>query len=93
MLAENRAKLPAADVSNLESLIAEGRDAIEKQDDARVRGALERLEHESHRIAQALYQQQGGPAEAGQAGPPPGATAGGAPKQEGVVDAEFEDTH
>jgi molecular chaperone DnaK len=91
MLHENKDNLQASDVSSLESLIKEGRDAVEKQDDGRIRGALERLEHESHRIAQALYQQQGA-----QPGGPPGAPPppGTEKKPEGgVVDAEFEDTH
>jgi molecular chaperone DnaK len=93
-ITENRDKLPASDVSNLESLIKEGRDAVEKQDDARVRGALERLENESHRISAAMYERAGGAA-----GAAPGAGAGAPPpptsedKKEGVIDAEFEDTH
>jgi molecular chaperone DnaK len=87
---ENREKLAASDVSALEALIKEGREAVEKQDDALVRGALERLEHESHRIASTLYQgAAGGPAGPSGAAPPPG--EGG--KKEGVIDAEFEDTH
>jgi molecular chaperone DnaK len=88
---ENKDKLPASDVSSIEELIKEGRQAVEKQDDALIRGALERLEQESHRIATALYQQQ---PQGGQEGanappnaPPPGA-GGGADR---VVDAEFED--
>ncbi|MBX3187926.1 MAG: molecular chaperone DnaK [Labilithrix sp.] len=90
-LRENREKLSEADRSNLEGLIAEGRQAVEKQDDGLVRGALERLEHESHRIAQALYQQAGGPGAPGaEAGAPPPPTDG--KKDENVVDAEFEET-
>jgi molecular chaperone DnaK len=91
---ENKEKLQASDVSSIESLIKEGRDAVEKQDDALVRGALERLEHESHRIATALYQQQGaGAAEgAGAPGGQPGAPPPSGADKGRVVDAEFEDT-
>jgi molecular chaperone DnaK len=85
---DNRDKLSASDVSGLESLITEAREAIEKQDDARVRGALERLENESHRIAAVLYQRQGAGAEGGAPPPPPPGEA----KKEGVIDAEFEES-
>jgi molecular chaperone DnaK len=84
---ENREKLSATDVASLEELIKEGRDAVEKQDDPRIRSALERLEHESHRIASSLYQ-----GNAGSSAPPPGGPPPGEPKNEGVIDAEFEDT-
>jgi molecular chaperone DnaK len=85
---ESRDKLSASDVSGLESLITEAREAIEKQDDARVRGALERLQNESHRIAAVLYQRQGAGPEGGAPPPPPP----GEPKKEGVIDAEFEES-
>jgi molecular chaperone DnaK len=90
---ESRDKLPAVEVSGLEALIKEGRDAVEKQDDGRVRDVLERLEAASHRIASSLYQGQG----QGPGGAPPGAGVPGQPpgpeKKEGVVDAEFEESH
>src|SRR5690349_21037241 len=54
-LADNKDKLPEADVSTLTAAIAEARRAIEKQDDAEVKAAFERLERESHRIAAELY--------------------------------------
>jgi molecular chaperone DnaK len=91
-LKEHRDKLSASDVSGLEALIKEAREAIEHQDDARVRGALERLENESHRIAAVLYQRQGAE---GTPPPPPPPGAGaeqGEPKKDQVIDAEFEDT-
>jgi molecular chaperone DnaK len=87
-LRENRAKLPAADVSSLEELIKEGREAVEKQDDKLVRSALERLEHQSHRIAQTLY--QGAPAGAPGA-PPPQQPPGADVSKGGVIDAELEE--
>ena len=88
-LRENRDKLSASDMSELESLVKEARDAIDKHDDARVRGALERLENESHRIAAALYQRQGAPGDS--AGPPP-PPAGDSTGEGPVIDAEFEGT-
>ncbi len=101
---ENKEKLPANDVATLEGIIQEGKQAVEKQDDARVSDVLERLEKEAHRIASVLYQQSGGgPASGGGggggAGEPPrsggeGAPSGGDGKKRGdVIDAEFEETN
>src|SRR5688572_29476138 len=47
-LNENREKLGGADLSALEGLIKEGREAIEKQDDDKVRDVLARLEKEAY---------------------------------------------
>jgi molecular chaperone DnaK len=94
-LTEHKDKLQAADVTNLEGLIKEGRDAVEKQDDEKVKSVMERLEKEAHRMASVMY---------GASGPPSGGapTSGDAPdgdgkpaeggKKEGqVIDAEFEE--
>ena len=97
-LTEHKDKLQASDVSTLEGLIKEGREAVEKQDDERVREVSERLEKEAHRMASVMYGAQNPP---GAGGPPPndgptnGDGAGGKPeggKKEGqVIDAEFEE--
>ncbi|WP_394825823.1 molecular chaperone DnaK [Pendulispora albinea] len=97
-LNENKDKLQAADVSTFESLIKEGRDAIEKQDDAKVQELLEKLEKEAHRIASVMYQGAGGDAAGAPGAPPnggPDATSGGegkGKKDGNVIDAEFEET-
>jgi molecular chaperone DnaK len=88
-IADNRDKLADADVAALNAAIADARRAIEQQDDALVRSALDRLEKESHRIAQAMYEKAAPPPEAG--APPPSGTRATEGK-EGVIDAEFEDT-
>ncbi len=96
-IVENKDKLQGADVSKIEGLIKEGREAVEKQDDAKVTRVLETLEKEAHAMASKLYEN------AGAAGPgaPPGANGGadGAPPAGGgergksdVIDAEFEET-
>ena len=54
-LAENKDKLPGADVATLEGLIKEGREAVEKQDDDEVKDVREKLEKEAHRIASVMY--------------------------------------
>src|SRR5690606_17065715 len=59
-LTDNKEKLDASDVSALEGLIKEGRDAVEKQDDAKVQDVLERLEKQAHELASKLYQSAGG---------------------------------
>jgi molecular chaperone DnaK len=99
-ISENKDKLPESDVSALTSVIAEGRKAIESQDDSAVQAALEKLEKEAHRIASVMYEkagpQAGGP-NGGPGGPTDGAGAppqGGAPGKgkDGVIDAEFEES-
>ena len=95
-LGEHKDKIPAPDLALLEGLIKEGRDAVEKQDDAKVQDISARLEKEAHRLASVMYGanngSQGGP------GAPPGAD-GAAPggdkkggKDGGVIDAEFEES-
>jgi len=100
-IADNKDKLQAADISTLEGLIKEGRTAVEKQDDAQVKDALEKLEKEAHRLASVMYQGAGGAPGAAPNGGAPGADAngaGGSPpaddkkKEGGVIDAEFEET-
>ncbi len=98
-LAESKDKLPATDVASLEGLIKEGRAAVEKQDDAAIASAVEKLEKEAHRIASVMYQAagaggaNGGPGAVDGAPPgdaaPPGATPG---KKKDVIDAEFEES-
>ena len=93
-LQSSKDKLPTSDVALLESLVKEGREAGELQDDARVRGAIEKLEKEAHRVSSAAYQGAGAGTETGGAAAPEPAT--GAPSSSkgpkaGVVDAEFEE--
>jgi len=99
-IAENKDKLQGVDIGAVESLIKEGRSAIEKQDDAKVQDVLARLEKEAHAMAAKLYESAGGPA----GGPPPGGPGAGAagagpspgadPGKKGdVIDAEFEETN
>ncbi|MBL8715916.1 MAG: molecular chaperone DnaK [Myxococcales bacterium] len=95
-LADTKDKLPADDVKKLEELLKEARSAVEKQDDEAIKVATEKLEKESHRIAEAAYKAAGGDG----APPPGGAAGGGAPeggakgkKDGGVIDAEFEEAN
>jgi molecular chaperone DnaK len=94
-LTENKEKISAEDVTLLEGLIKDGRQAIELQDDARVVTAIEKLEKEAHRVAAAMYQGAPPPNDAsaapGQGGTPEGQAPPNASKKN-VVDAEFEDS-
>ena len=83
-ITENKDKLPESDVATLQEAVTEARAAIEKQDDAAVTAALERLEKESHRVAELLYQQAAPP-------PPPSGARPAGESKDGVIDAEFEE--
>jgi molecular chaperone DnaK len=88
-LTENKDKIPAGEIAGFEALVKEGREAVEKQDDDAITAALDKLEKESHRVAQMMYN-----AGNGQPGADAGAAGGAAPgadKKDGVIDAEFEE--
>jgi len=96
-ITENKEKLEASDISSLEGLIKEGREAVEKQDDAKVQDVLERLEKEAHQMASKLYEAAGGAPpggpDAGSNGAPGAGEAGESKKSGDVIDAEFEETN
>jgi molecular chaperone DnaK len=95
-ISENKEKLGGLDVGSIESLIKEGRAAVEQQDDEKVTEVTAKLEKEAHALAAKLYES------AGAGGPPPGAgpgaggpsggAEGGDGKKKDVIDAEFEET-
>jgi molecular chaperone DnaK len=85
-LAEHRAKLAEAEAGEIEQAIAETRQAAQGDDAARIKAAVASLTQKSHKLAEHLYKQADGAAQA-----PP---AGGAQQQPGapqgeVVDAEY----
>ena len=80
-ISENKDKLQASDVATLDGLLRDARAAVEKQDDAAVRAALEKLEAEAHRVATS--------------GAAPHAEGAGAHDREtkkDVIDAEFDES-
>ncbi len=89
-LKENKEKLDAALVTELEALVAEAHKVRERGSAEEVKAAFEKLEKASHKLAEELYKASS---------PPPGQGAGpagpGAPPQpekkggDDVVDAEF----
>jgi molecular chaperone DnaK len=87
-------KVPAADKTKVEGLIKDLRDAVQKEDDERIKSLTAELQQTLYTIGTNLYQQQGGGGpDAG--GPGPGAGAAGADQASGasnpddVIDAEF----
>ncbi|MBI5525385.1 MAG: molecular chaperone DnaK [Deltaproteobacteria bacterium] len=97
MLKEYKDKVPADQVTKIESALADAKTAVESGDADRMKKATEDLTAASHKLAEAMYKSAGG----AQGAPGPdfshtGAQAGqggdGAPKGgENVVDAEFEE--
>ena len=57
-IAENRDRLPATDVSRVESAIAAVREAVKGEDLQTIRAASDDLQKASHAIAEQLYKQQ-----------------------------------
>ncbi|HEY6560256.1 MAG TPA: molecular chaperone DnaK [Polyangiaceae bacterium] len=99
-ISENKEKLAGADISTLEGIIKEGREAVERQDDEKIQDVLGRLEKEAHQLATKLYESAGAPPGAGGEPPPGNGTPGGAAppadsgrKKGDVIDAEFEETN
>jgi molecular chaperone DnaK len=84
-LAENREKVPEADRTRVEGVLAEARRDLESNDVARIDAARQRVEKEMHGIAEALYRSQA----SGGAGPTEGEAGGAAGSDEGVIDAEY----
>jgi molecular chaperone DnaK len=85
-LRESVDKLPEDERKRVEEALAEARKDLDSEDAARLDAARQRLEQAAHKIAELLYkaQQPGGPAEPAQE-----AAAGGRPKGDDVIDAEF----
>ncbi len=93
MVKENREKLSADSVTNLEAAIKALNEVREGQDKDAIKGALDRLQQVSYKVAEEMYKATGG-APGGEAGaPPPGAESAApgssAKPKDDVVDAEF----
>jgi molecular chaperone DnaK len=89
LLKDNRDKLSAGVVKEIEDAVQEVHRAREKGSVDEVKAAAEKLERASHKAAEELYKSAGpqGPAEGPGAQPPPGDA--GKKKDGDVVDAEF----
>jgi molecular chaperone DnaK len=85
-LAENRDKIPEADRTRVEGVLAQAKQDLASEDAARMDAARQRIEKEMHGVAETLYRAQAGGADTGAA---PGAKSGAAAPDEGVIDAEY----
>jgi molecular chaperone DnaK len=87
-LKEHGDKLGAQEKGEAEAALAAAKSALEGTDLEAIKQATERLSQAAMKIGEAMYK-----AEAAQAQGPagPDATAGAAPKDDKVVDAEFEE--
>jgi molecular chaperone DnaK len=91
-LAENKDKLPAADVEAAEKALEAAKKAIQEGGAEAIQAATADLTKASHKLAEALYRQAsaGAPGASPSDGPTPGAEGGG--KGDGdVIDAEVVD--
>ena len=87
-------KIKEDDAKSVREAIAEGKKAVEEQDDEKITAALETLEKEAHRIAAVMYEKTGeGEGGGGPAAPDAGADAPSGDDDDGVIDAEFEETN
>jgi molecular chaperone DnaK len=90
-LGEAKDKLPAEKVADIENQLKTLRAAIERDDASGIKSGMETLEKSMHDLAQVAYQAAGAQGAAPGAAAPGGAAAGGKKKDDGVIDAEFED--
>jgi len=92
LVKENKEKIPAEMVSEVESAVKRAREAVEKGDNQKILDEIENINKLSGKLSTEMYKTAGA-----QKGPQPGPDAGkgpeaDAPASEGeVIDAEFED--
>jgi molecular chaperone DnaK len=93
-LKEHGDKIPAADKEKIEQDLAELRQALEGEDTDAIQAKLQTLTESSMKLGEALYKAQQAEATAGgtASGDASGnASSGDTAKDDGVVDAEFEE--
>ena len=93
-LSENKEKMEADDVETLEKALADAKEKVKSESAEEINAAFEVLVQASHKLAEALYKEQGGEAGA----PPPTDQApndapadADAPNDDDVIDAEVVD--
>lgn len=88
LVKENRERIPVSDLNAVETELENSKKALESGDSETIKKAIESLTHASHKMAEAMYQQQAGPGpEATQQQPHDAdSTAEG-----DIIDAEYEE--
>jgi len=84
-IAENRDKLPAQEVARVEAMIADVRQAMERNNVAAMKNAMEELQRASHAIAEHMYKG----ASAAHGAPPSQGSSGSNVKDAEVVDGDY----
>ncbi len=87
LVKDNKEKLSAATVSEIEEAVKKVHEVREKGSADEIKGAAERLEQASHKAAEELYKTAGGAT--GPGGPEQPPPPGDAGKKDDVVDAEY----
>jgi molecular chaperone DnaK len=92
-IADNREKIPVGAITEAEAAIAEAKKAVESNDINQINAQLEKLSRASHRIAEALYQQQTASSATGAAGARAQGDSGTSTQsgKDDVIDAEYID--
>ncbi len=85
---ENREKLPADQVSQVEAAVAEAKEKMKSEDEAVLKQAAETLMRSSQGLAESLYKQAASQA---QASPPTEGSEASTEQPGEVIDAEYED--
>jgi molecular chaperone DnaK len=91
MLNENREKISGSDVQSLESAISEARKAMEQGGVDNMKTATANLEKASHKLAEAMYAQQGANANAGGGEQQGGGQQSSDSSKDDVIEAEVVD--
>ncbi len=88
-LTEHGDKLPVGERDRVQAELTAAKEAKDKDDADLIKAAFDKLTAASHKLAEVMYQGQGG----GDAGSPPpaGGAADGGKKDGDVIDAEYED--
>jgi molecular chaperone DnaK len=92
MLKENKDKLPAAEAKNVEEALEAAQKALKSGSMEEIKATTEKLTEASHKLAEIMYRSSA--ESSGTNGKtPPGASANGGSKKkdDGVIDAEFEE--
>ncbi|MGB7712868.1 MAG: molecular chaperone DnaK [Microcoleus sp.] len=87
-LAELGDKVPPADKTKIEGLLKDLREAIDKEDDDRIKTLTTELQQAFYAVSSNLYQQAGGPTD-GPGGSTGGSTGGPTGGGDDVIDADF----
>ncbi len=89
-MAEHRDKVDATTISNIESALADAKSKLDSQSASEINEAYDKLVKASHKLAEIMYQQTGGPQQGGPDQGASGAAAAGG-GDDGVIDAEYVD--